>query len=132
MHASKEYQSHNMGCHLSGTLFRIYFVCPVIEDSTHEAHSRMYYHHRHRIRVLLSELEEDLQQMVNHFHVIATAYGQEISIKKTNIMVVQCKRLATLMQSSPSIMIEGEELEVEQEFRYFGSIAPRMDISLRR
>jgi len=92
----------------------------------------MYYHHRHRIRVLLSELEEDLQQMVNHFHVIATAYGQEISIKKANIMVVQCKRLATLIQSSPSIMIEGEVLELVQEFRYFGSIAPRMDISLRR
>ena len=38
--------------------------------------------------VLLAESEEDLQQMVNLFHIIATAFGQEISIKKTKIMVV--------------------------------------------
>ena len=43
-------------------------------------------------------------------------------MKKTKIMVVQSKRLAALMQSSASIMIEVEELEVVQEFRYLGSI----------
>jgi len=60
--------------------------------------------------------------MVTHFHEIATAYGQEISIKKTKIMVVQTKSSASRMQSKPSVMIEGEELEVVQAFRYLGSI----------
>jgi hypothetical protein len=72
--------------------------------------------------VLFAESESDLQQMVNHFHIIATAYGQEISIRKTKIMVVQSEKTAALSQSIPSIMIEGEELEVVQEFRYLGSI----------
>ena len=37
-------------------------------------------------------------------------------------MVLQSKRSAALMQSIPCIMIEGEELEVELEIRYLGSI----------
>jgi len=49
--------------------------------------------------VLLTESENDLQQMLNHFHVMATAYGQEISILITKIMVVQSNISAVRMQS---------------------------------
>jgi hypothetical protein len=57
---------------------------------------------------LFAESKNELQQMVNIFYTIAT----EISILKTKIMVVQTKCSAVLLPSSPSIMIEGEELEV--------------------
>ena len=47
-------------------------------------------------------------------------------------MVVQNNSSASRMQSNLSIMIEGEELEVVQAFRYLGSIDPPMGISLWR
>jgi hypothetical protein len=49
---------------------------------------------------------------------VKTAFGQEISIMKTLFK----KSSAGMLQSSPSIMIKGEQLLVVQEFRYLGSI----------
>jgi hypothetical protein len=71
---------------------------------------------------LFAESEEALQMMINIFVRIAKAFAQEVSVKKTKVVVVERKR-ADIAEDRPApvICIEGTTLEVLSDFVYLGS-----------
>jgi hypothetical protein len=69
---------------------------------------------------LFAESEEALQLMVDIFVRVASAFGQEVSVKKTMVIVVE-KVLAEVDRRAPKISIGDTILEVVDDFVYLGS-----------
>jgi endonuclease/exonuclease/phosphatase family metal-dependent hydrolase len=67
---------------------------------------------------LVAESEIDLQRMVDVFAEVCDAFGQEISIKKTEVLVVSRSNNVVV----PNITIKGEVLKVVSNFKYVGGI----------
>ena len=68
---------------------------------------------------LLAENLFDLQRIVNVFVEVATAYGQEVSLKKSEVLVTSTSEVDV---SSTNITIDGKALSNVLEFNYLGSI----------
>lgn len=66
---------------------------------------------------LVAESEEDLQQMLDIFDEVSTAFSMAISIKKTEVMVIKPKNSVV---EDPTIKIQGQTLKVVSEFKYLG------------
>ena len=60
----------------------------------------------------------DMQRMVDVFVEVTDAYGQEVSIKKTEVMVVAARGGGMI---NPVITIKGKQLNVVSSFKYVGS-----------
>jgi hypothetical protein len=69
---------------------------------------------------LFAESEEALQKMVDVFVKVSSAFAQEVSVKKTKVLVVQ-KCLQGSERIVPAITINGALLENVEEFVYLGS-----------
>jgi hypothetical protein len=67
--------------------------------------------------VLMSDTVENLQNIVDAFIEVTEAFGQEVSIKKTEVMAINVQVHA----NSFSIFIKGKKLNVFHEFKYVGS-----------
>jgi sorting nexin-29 len=67
---------------------------------------------------LVATSEVDLQRMVMIFSNICSIFGQEVSIKKTEVLVVQSKNNGKII---PKIEINGRTLAVVDDFKYVGS-----------
>jgi hypothetical protein len=67
--------------------------------------------------VLMSEMVENLQNIVDAFVEVTNAFGQEVSIKKTEVMDTNAQ-----VHANPfSIFIKGKKLNVVHEFKDVGS-----------
>ncbi len=67
--------------------------------------------------VLMSDMVENLQKIVDAFVEVTEAFGQEVSIKKKEVMVINVQ-----VHANPfSIFIKGKKLNVVHEFKYVGS-----------
>lgn len=66
---------------------------------------------------LLAHSAEDLQRMIDVFVEVTDAFGQEVSIKKTEVMVVQGE---PGVLAAPDIKIKGVSLKVVETFKYVG------------
>jgi hypothetical protein len=66
---------------------------------------------------LVAESEGDLQRMLDIFDEVSTAFSMAISIKKTEVMVIQPKNSAVI---KPVITIQGQILKVVEDFKYLG------------
>lgn len=71
---------------------------------------------------LLAPTATDLQAELDMLQVVVQAYGQEISIQKTKVLVVRGNPANTVAQQQQSIYVAGTELEVVSSFKYLGSI----------
>jgi hypothetical protein len=69
---------------------------------------------------LFAESEEALQKMVDLFVKVSSAFAQEVSVKKTKVLVVQ-KCVTESDRIVPSININGALLENVEDFVYLGS-----------
>jgi hypothetical protein len=65
--------------------------------------------------VLMADSLEELQQIVDAFVLVTDAYGQEVSIKKTEVMIVNGT------SEGVEVCIKGKKLNVVNEFKYVGS-----------
>lgn len=128
------------GCVLAPTLFGIFFSC-VLHYAFNDCPRGVYLHTRSdgklfnlarlkaktRVRsVLIRELlfaddaalvthnEQDLQTLIDRFSLACREFGLTISIKKTKVL---CQGVDT----PPSILIDGQPLEVVDNFTYLGS-----------
>ena len=72
--------------------------------------------------VLFANSAEDLQKMITIFDEIVNAWGQEISIKKTKIMIVQGRGMEVEVRD---FYVRGQKLENVFEFRYLGGMDTR-------
>jgi hypothetical protein len=84
-----------------------------------------------------SQLELELQHFLNVFSEVVSGYSQEISVKKTEVLVVQprvtrchveepCRMQAEADDTNEkvgTVLVYGKPLEVVSEFKYVGSIA---------
>ena len=81
--------------------------------------------------------------MVSIFAGVAKAYGQQVSVAKTKVMVVYCKEYLESLDDRiglhngaflyPNVYIDGHALEVVQNFKYVGSTesdTANMDIEI--
>jgi hypothetical protein len=66
---------------------------------------------------LFAVSEEALQKMINIFVEVANTFAQEVSVKKTKVMVVEKGGEKKI----PQITINGTVLEVVDDFVYLGS-----------
>ena len=72
--------------------------------------------------VLFANSAEDLQKMITILDEIVNAWGQEISIKKTKIMIVQGRGMEVEVRD---FYVRGQKLENVFEFRYLGGMDTR-------
>lgn len=92
---------------------------------------------------LVASSIESLQFMVSIFAGVAKAYGQQVSVSKTKVMVVYCKEYLESLDDRiglhngaflyPNVYIDGHSLEVVQNFKYVGSTesdTANMDIEI--
>ena len=63
--------------------------------------------------------EEELQAVMDIAHLILTAFGQEISVKKTEVLIVQPKSAAEVYEG---IVLGGASLKSVSQFKYVGSV----------
>jgi hypothetical protein len=70
---------------------------------------------------IFAESEEALQTMLNIFVRVSKAFAQEVSVKKTKVVVVERKREGDEGRQEPTVYIEGTALEVVSDFVYLGS-----------
>ena len=70
---------------------------------------------------LVSESEHQLQFMLDILSEVTDAYGQEISIKKTEVMVVGNKRSESI-ESTTNITIKNITLNKVSNFKYLGNM----------
>ena len=68
---------------------------------------------------LCSDSKENLQSIVNIFNEVVSAFGQEISCKKTEVMVTDTKNEK---KCNASISVDNYEFNVVTKFRYLGVI----------
>ncbi len=67
--------------------------------------------------VLMSDTVENLKNIVDAFVEVTEAFGQEVSIKKTEVMAINVR-----VHANPiSIFIKGKKLNAVHEFKYVGS-----------
>ena len=71
---------------------------------------------------ILSDNLEDLQEMITQLNNITQIFGQQISIKKTEIMVVSRDGNTGMTEIDDGIQIDGKELNKIREFKYVGGI----------
>ena len=71
---------------------------------------------------IVSDSPENLKMIIDVFSLVSSAYGQEISIKKSEVMFVDVRH--ELMESIgfDEISVHGQILKVVKEFKYLGSI----------
>jgi len=69
---------------------------------------------------LMTDCPEKLQQIVDVFVTVTDAYGQEVSVKKTEVMWVG-RRAAGTPVPQVNIFIKDQKLKQVSEFRYVGS-----------
>ena len=67
---------------------------------------------------VLAESEKDMQSIMNVFDEVCVAFGQAISVKKTEIMVIAPRGVAV---PAPRVTIGGVVLKVVRTFKYLGS-----------
>jgi hypothetical protein len=67
---------------------------------------------------VLAESAKDMQSIMDVFDEVCSAYGQEISVKKTEIMVIAPKGVVV---PAPRVTIGGVMLKVVRTFKYLGS-----------
>lgn len=72
---------------------------------------------------LCASSAEELQRMINLFDDIIRQFGQEISVSKTKIMVVEMKNVESNTEEiSRQFYLRGEILEVIETFKYLGTL----------
>ena len=64
----------------------------------------------------LAEEEEELAKLVGYLHKASTAYGMEITAKKTKLMTNNISGINT------DIRVNGQKLETVTSFKYLGSM----------
>lgn len=65
---------------------------------------------------LISENEEDLQNLLNNTAIACKEYDMALNVKKTKVMVIsRGKRKET------AVNVDGEILEQEEKYKYLGS-----------
>ncbi len=65
---------------------------------------------------LLAASEENLQKIVDMF--VRVTYGQEVSIKKAEVMLVRGLQHSAII--APTIIIKAKKLSIVTEFKYVG------------
>jgi hypothetical protein len=70
----------------------------------------------------VSSSEEGLQSKMNLIVEGVSAFGQLVSIKKTDVLLVQPRLKNRIVLPDPVINIEGEALKVVSKFKYVGSL----------
>ena len=70
----------------------------------------------------VSSSEEGLQSKMNVVVEVISAFGQLVSIKKTEVLLVQPRLKNGVVLPDPVINIEGEALKVVSKFKYVGSL----------
>ena len=64
----------------------------------------------------LARQEQELVKLVNHLEEASTAYGMQISAKKTQLMTINTNGIST------DITIDNKKLETIRSFKYLGAI----------
>ena len=72
--------------------------------------------------VLVAHTESDMQLIMDHFSAACDAFGLTISIKKTKVMFTPAPGAP---YSEPTILVNGDKLEVVDTFPYLGSTISR-------
>ena len=74
--------------------------------------------------VLFASSAVELQEMIDILDKIVTDFGQEISIKKTKIMIVQMKTNISRHEGPMTLQFfcKGQELEIVDRFKYLGGL----------
>ncbi len=67
---------------------------------------------------IISHSVDDLQKIMTIFHEVSNKFGQQISVKKTEILVVQPRKAYFL--EKPEICVDGQILNVVNTFKYVG------------
>jgi len=74
--------------------------------------------------VLFASSAEELQEMLDILDKIVTDFGQEISITKTKVMIVQMKESISRLEVPVTLhfFCKGQELEIVDKFKYLGGL----------
>jgi hypothetical protein len=74
--------------------------------------------------VLYASSAEELQKMIDILDTIVTAFGQEISVKKSKVMIIKMKDSVIARETSvqPQGFCKGQNLEIVTQFKYLGGI----------
>ena len=71
---------------------------------------------------IVSDSPENLKMIIDIFSMVATAYGQEISIKKSEVMFLNPKDGVIDSTNYDMIQVYGQNLKVVKEFKYLGAL----------
>jgi hypothetical protein len=73
--------------------------------------------------VLYAASEAELQQMLDIFHRLVTKFGQEVSITKTKVLIVQRRGAMGESQFTPQTFFVGDQpIQIVDSFKYLGGL----------
>ena len=101
---------------------RLHVPCPDLMPAQSDFHVKRFFYIAYADDlVLMARSGPALQHMMNVFGEVAEAFGQQVSVTKTKVMVSERLEGEGAARSKPAISIHGELLEVVDSFIYLGS-----------